>query len=152
MGFGGYYGECALLMMNNALFEGLVFDERDEPLKAGYVGDEAVYILDDDGFKKHITAQKIDRAIFSEITGLIKGHEDRLSDQAASMLGTEDVFSKALIEQQLKNIDGQFNELLKNGIPSEMRAYLGMSGFKVIVDHHGDILEFRAAGSPPIDE
>lgn len=138
-------------MMRNALFEGLIFDEHDVPLKAGHVGEEAVYILDDDGFNKHISAEKIDRAIFGQIADMIKGHEDILTDQAANMLGTEDVFSKAIIEQQLKNIDSQFTELMRTGIPSEMRAYLGMSGFKVIVDHHGDIQEFRAAGSPPID-
>jgi len=27
-----------------------------------------------------------------------------------------------------------------------MRAYLGMSGFKVIVDYHGQVLEVRPGG------
>lgn len=35
-------------------------------------------------------------------------------------------FTKAAIEQQLKNIDKQFEQLMEVGIPEDMRAYLGM--------------------------
>lgn len=138
--------------MRNALFEGLVFDEKNEPLKAGHVGEEAVYILDDDGFFKHLPAEKIDRAILAEIASMIKGHEDLLTDQAASMMGTEDVFSKAIIENQMKDIENQFSQLADIGISEDMRAYMGMTGFKVIVDYKGEVLEFRVAGQSPRDE
>lgn len=138
-------------MRKNALFEGLVFDELDKPLATGHVGDEGVYILDDDGFKRHISAEKIDREILAQIAGMIKGNEDMLTDQAASMMGTEDLFSKAMIGNQLKNVESQFDELLRTGIPEELRAYMGMTGFKIIVDHHGEIVDFRAAGAAPED-
>jgi len=138
--------------MRNALFEGLVFDEKNEPLKSGHVGEEAVYILDDDGFKKHVQAEKIDRAILAEIARMIKGHEETLTDQAASMMGTEDVFSKAIIENQLKNFEGQFSQLAETGIPEDVRAYMGMTGFKVIVNYQGEISDFRVAGQSPGDQ
>jgi hypothetical protein len=57
------------------------------------------------------------------------------------MLGQEDVFTKAAIEQQLKNIDKQFDQLMQAGIPEDMRAYLGMVGFKVIINMHGEVLK-----------
>jgi hypothetical protein len=63
-----------------------------------------------------------------------------LSEQAAKMLGTDDIFSRAMLENQLKNIDQQFDALMNAGIPEEARAYLGMSGFKVVINVHGEIV------------
>jgi len=70
----------------------------------------------------------------------IEGNEELLSEQAAKLLGTEDIFSKAMLEQQLKNIDQQFGTLLQVGIPEEQRAYLGMAGFKIVINCHGEIV------------
>jgi hypothetical protein len=78
----------------------------------------------------------------------MKGKEDLLSAQAAKMLGQEDIFSKAIIENQLKNIDQQFAALMQQGIPEEARAYLGMVGFKVVIDYHGEVLRVDQPGAP----
>jgi hypothetical protein len=67
------------------------------------------------------------------------------------MLGQEDVFTKAAIEQQLKNIDRQFGQLMQAGIPEDMRAYLGMIGFKVIINLHGEVLKVEQPGSAADD-
>ncbi len=56
------------------------------------------------------------------------------------MLGTDDIFSKAMLENQLKNIDQQFDAILKMGIPEESRAFMGMSGFKVVINVHGEVV------------
>ena len=77
---------------------------------------------------------------------LIEGHEDIISEQTAKMLGQDDIFSKALIENQLKNIDKQFDALLETGIPEEGRAYMGMMGFKVKINVHGEVLEVEQPG------
>ena len=127
--------------MKKALFGGLVFDEYDRVLETGKVGDEPVYIINDAGFKRHVPAEKIDSLILAEIKGSISGQENFLSQQAAKMMGANDVFSKALIQNQLKNLEKQFSHLMETGIPEDMRAYLGLSGFKVTVDYHGDLLE-----------
>jgi len=71
---------------------------------------------------------------------LISGNEDILSEQAAKMLGTDDIFSKAMLQNQLKNIDQQFENLLQMGIPEEGRAFMGMSGFKVVINVHGEVV------------
>jgi hypothetical protein len=134
-------------MPRQALFVGLVFDEFDRPLAAGLIGAEPAYILDDSGFHRFIPAEQIDRVILNEMKKLIQGNEGFLSEQAAKMMGAEDPFSKAMIENQFKHIDQQFDLLFEVGIPEDMRVYLGMTGFKVIVNYHGEVLEIRQGGS-----
>jgi hypothetical protein len=70
----------------------------------------------------------------------ISGNEDMLSEQTAKMLGQDDIFSKAMIENQLKNIDQQFENLMQTGIPEDGRAYMGMLGFKVVINVHGEVV------------
>lgn len=134
-------------MSRQPLFAGLVFDEADRPLGEALIGSEPAYVIDDAGFRRHVPAEQIDRVILNEMKKLIQGNEGFLSEQAAKMMGAEDPFSKAMIETQFKNIDKQFEMLFEVGIPEDMRVYLGMIGFKVIVDYHGDVLEIRQAGA-----
>ena len=109
-------------MRKQPLFAGLVVDEADRPAETAYVGDEPCYVVDDYGFRRHIPSEQVDRVVLSQIVGLMKGSEDLISEQTAKMLGQEDVFTKAAIEQQLKNIDKQFDQLMQAGIPEDMRA------------------------------
>jgi hypothetical protein len=134
-------------MPRQPLFAGLVFDESDRPADTAFVGDEPCYVVDDGGFRRHIPSEQVDRAVLSQIAELMKGSEDILSEQTAKMLGQEDVFTRAAIEQQLKNIDKQFDQLLQVGIPEDMRAYLGMIGFKVVINLHGEVLRVEQPGA-----
>ena len=134
-------------MLNQPLFAGLVIDESGNPAETGFIGSEPCYVINDAGFKHHIPAGQIDRAVLSQMAEMMKGSEDFLSEQAAKMLGQDDPFSKAIIEQQLKNIDKQFDTLMQTGIPEDMRAYLGMMGFKVIVNYHGEVVRVEQPGS-----
>ena len=134
-------------MPRQPLFAGLVFDESDRPVDTAYVGEEPCYVVDDGGFRRHIPSEQVDRTVLSEIASLMKGSEDILSEQTAKMLGQEDVFTRAAIEQQLKNIDKQFDQLLQVGIPEDMRAYLGMVGFKVVINVHGEVLRVEQPGA-----
>ena len=63
------------------------------------------------------------------------------------MLGQEYVFTKAAIQQHLKNIDKQFDQLLQAGLPEDMRAYLGMMGFKIIINVHGEVIKVEQPGA-----
>jgi len=134
-------------MPKQPLFAGLVVDEADRLAETAYVGDEPCYVVDDYGFRRHIPSEQVDRVVLSQIAGLMKGSEDILSEQTAKMLGQEDVFTKAAIEQQLKNIDKQFDQLLQAGIPEDMRAYLGMVGFKIVINVHGEVLKVEQPGT-----
>ena len=102
-------------MPRQPLFAGLVVDESDRLAETAYVGDEPCYVVDDYGFRRHIPSEQVDRVVLAQIAGLMKGSEDILSEQTAKMIGQEDVFTKAAIEQQLKNIDKQFDQLMQAG-------------------------------------
>lgn len=134
-------------MPNTPLFTGLIVDENGKPVASGLIGSQPAYVVDDDGFKRHIPAEDVDRAVLNQMAELMKGSEDLLSEQTAKMLGQDDPFSKAMIENQLKNIDKQFDTIMQTGFPEEMRAYLGMMGFKVIINYHGEVLRVEQPGS-----
>ena len=127
-------------MPRQPLFTGLVFDESGNPAESTLVGDEPCYVVDDAGFRRHIPSEQVDRQVLNQFAEMMKGSEDFLSEQTAKMLGQEDVFTVAAIQQQLKNMDKQFDQLLQVGLPEDMRAYLGMMGFRVIVNVHGEVL------------
>jgi hypothetical protein len=128
------------------LFAGLVVDEFDNPVGTTHVGDEPMYVVDDAGFRRHIPSEQVDRAVLQQMADMIEGHEDELSKQAATMMGQDDLFSQAILENQLLNISERFDELLQMGIPEEGRAYLGMTGFKVRINLHGELLEVVQPG------
>jgi hypothetical protein len=130
-------------MASHAIFEGLVFDEYDRPVEVVYIGEEPCYVVDDNGFRRHIPSEQVDRQVLDKMRELVEGHEDLLSEQTARMLGQEDIFSKAMIESQLKNIEQQFDALFETGIPEEGRAYMGMMGFKIKINVHGEVIEFE---------
>ncbi len=126
--------------MRQPLFAGLVIDENDNLVETTFVGDEAMYVVNDAGFRRHIPAEHVDRQVLNLMKEQISGHEDLLSEQTAKMLGQEDIFSKAMIESQIKNIDKQFEQLFNTGIPEAGRAYMGMMGFRVVINFHGDVI------------
>ena len=79
---------------------------------------------------------------------MVKGSEGLISEQTARMLGQEDIFSKALVEQQLKNMYQQFDALMQQGIPEEGRAYMGMLGFKIVINLHGEVVRIEQPSAP----
>ncbi len=135
-------------MSREPLFAGLVVDEYDRPVEVGQVGGEPCYIVDDDGFRLHIAAEQVDRQVLHYLRSLVAGHEGLLAQQAAQMLNIEDPFSLAALEQQFKNLDEHLEPLLQMGLPDEVRAYLGMAGFRVRINIHGEVLEVLLPGMP----
>ena len=128
-------------MSKQAVFKDLVYDEFGQPVSTGWIGSEPCYIVNDDGFKRHIPAEDVDRQVWQYMQEQIEGNEDLLSEKAAEMLGQEDIFTLAALQNQLKNMDAQFDQLAKVGIPEESRLYMGMIGFRIIISIHGEVLE-----------
>jgi hypothetical protein len=139
-------------MAQKAVFAGLIVDENNEPVQTTYVGNEPMYVVNDAGFKRHIPSEQVDRQVLEFMQHQIEGHEDILSEQTAKMLGQEDIFSMAIIQNQLKNIAQQFETLLKTGIPEDGRTYLGMMGFKIVVNVHGEIVKVNQPGVTSDDD
>ena len=143
------------MVMNMAaepLFKGLVSDEFDRPVATATVGDEPCYVIDDAGFMRHVPSRPIDLEILRSLFKQIKGNENMIADQAAKMTGQDDIFSHAILEASLKNIDNQYELMLEHGIPEETRAYLGLMGFRVVLDIHGEILKVEYPSAPPSDQ
>ena len=139
-------------MAQKAVFAGLIVDENNEPVQTTYVGNEPMYVVNDAWFKRHIPSEQVDRQVLEFMQHQIEGHEDILSEQTAKMLGQEDIFSMAIIQNQLKNIAQQFETLLKTGIPEDGRTYLGMMGFKIVVNVHGEIVKVNQPGVTSDDD
>ena len=128
-------------MAKNALFTGLIIDELDHPVEVERIGQETYYVVNDAGFLRHIPSEDVDRQILKSFTDQISGNEDYLSEQAASMMGKDDIFTIAILRSQMKNIDQQIDTIFESGIPEDVRAYLGMMGMKITINYHGEIID-----------
>ena len=127
-------------MTNRAVFEGLVFDENDCVLEVSYVGSDPCYVINDAGFLRHIPAQQVDTQVLDVMREQITENKDLISEQTAKMIGQDDIFTHAIINNQLENIDDQMNHLMEQGMPESGRSYLGMLGFKIVVNYHGEVV------------
>ena len=117
-------------MTGKAVFEGLVFDENDNVLDTTYVGGEPCYVINDAGFMRHIPAQQVDTQVLDVMRKQITENKDVISEQTAKMIGQDDIFTHAIINNQLENIDDQLNHLMEHGMPESGRTYLGMLRFQ----------------------
>lgn len=131
------------------LFKGLVSDENDRPVETALVGSEPCYVINDAGFLRHVPSRPIDLQILKSFGQQIEGNEDLLADQASKMMGADDLFTHAILESQLKNLEQHYETILELGIPEETRAYLSMMGFRVTVDIHGEITNIEFPSAPP---
>ena len=127
-------------MTGKAVFEGLVFDENDNVLDITYVGGDPCYVINDDGFMRHIPAQQVDIQVLDVMRIQITENKDVISEQTAKMIGQDDIFTHAIINNQLENIDDQLKHLMEHGMPETGRTYLGMLGFKIVVNYHGEVV------------
>jgi len=135
-------------MAAEPLFKGLISDEFDHPVDTAIVGSEPCYVIDDAGFKRHVPSRPIDLEILRSLFKQVEGNEDIIAAQAAKMTGQDGIFSHAILEASLKNIDKQYEFLLDHGIPEETRAYLGLMGFRVVLDIRGNILKLEYPSAP----
>ena len=135
-----------------AIFSGLIVDDADQFVETTILGGEAFYVIDDDGFQRHIESEPVDREILTRIFALMEGQEEYISENAMKMLGQEDIFTKAAIEQSLKKMDEQIDALLKIGLPADTLTWLGMMGFRVTINYHGEVLEISQPGMIDPDE
>ena len=139
-------------MPSKPLFSGLVFDENDRLVDTTFVGQEPCYVVDDEGFNRHIPSELVDRQVLNKMHEFIEGHEEIISEQAVKMIGQDDIFTRAIFLEQLKNIEQQFDQLIESGLPEESITYMGMTGFKVIINHHGEVIEVEQPGLIADDE
>jgi hypothetical protein len=141
-----------MVMVTHAVFNGLVIDENDQVVGITYVGDEPCYVVNDAGFKRHIPSADVDRQVLKSMVEMIKGNEEALGEQTAKMLHADDIFTRAMIQNQLKQIDQQIDKIMEMGIPEEGRAYMGMMGFRIVINRHGEVIRIEQPGRMSEDD
>jgi hypothetical protein len=127
-------------MSRVAVFAGLVVDEYDNPVDVVYVGSIPHYVVDDDGFLRHILAEQVDRQVLSSMQENVMENREAIIAGMLEYLGKEDLFTKAAIEMSLGQMDENMEQLLNIGIPEETRQWLGLMGFRVVVNVHGEVI------------
>lgn len=135
-------------MGNKAFFTGLIYDENENLIESVTIGNDDFYVVDDCGFKRHIDSREVDEKIIRLFTDQIGGNEEYLANAAANMTGKNDLFSMAMFKNSLMNIDKEIEAMFRQGPPPGLSEFLGMSGFKVHIDIHGNITNVNMPAVP----
>ena len=88
-------------MAQHALFAGLIYDEANNLVETAFVGTEAHYVVDDNGFRRHISTDEVDRQILSVFLEQLEDHKDMAVNQILNMMGKDDLFTKAAVDASL---------------------------------------------------
>lgn len=133
-------------MARQALFEGLVYDEQGEPVTTAIIGNEAYYVVNDNGFRRHIDSEVVDRQVLGIFLEQLEDNRDLAVEQALNMIGQDDLFTKAAIDASLRNID--MNQIIAQGIPEQARNMMGMLGFRIVINLHGEVVKLDQPAAP----
>ena len=133
-------------MTQQALFKGLVYDEREIPLETVVIGSEAFYVVDDNGFLRHVEADEVDRHVLTIFLSHLEENKDMAVEQALRMIGKDDLFTKAAVDASMRNID--LDKIIEQGLPEQARNMMGMLGFRIIINHHGEIIRIDQPTAP----
>lgn len=129
-----------------AFFEGLVETEEGLPVTVREVGGVSYYVIDDQGFLRHVEAAEVDRPVLAQFLAQLKEHQDEASEAMLRMLGQDDLFTKAMVDASIRNID--LDQVLSLRLPDEARQWLGMLGFRVVINIHGEIVRVELPAAP----
>ncbi len=126
-------------MAGSAMFAGSVVDEDGNAAEVAFVGENACYVVNDDDFKRHIDAELVDRQVLRFMRGQVEDQRDVAVDAMLNMMGKDDIFTKAAVESSINNIEDSVGQ----PIPEDARQYLGMLGFRIIIDFHGNVVDME---------
>ncbi len=130
----------------HALFAGLVVSEQDELVEVAYIGAVPHYVILDDGFRRHVEAEVVDRQVIQLLRQQILSNRELVTQGMLAMLGKDDLFTKAMIDASIQNLERHIDVLFEHGLPEDTRTWLGMLGFKVVVNVHGEVVRLDAPG------
>jgi hypothetical protein len=126
-------------MARTAMFPGLVFDEAGNPAEIAYVGEDACYVVNEDDFRRHIDAAQVDRAVLRFLREQVEDNREIAVQSMLEMMGQDDVFTKAAVESSINRMEDNVGQ----PIPEDARQWLGMLGFRIVVDIHGNVIEVQ---------
>ncbi|HEC34837.1 MAG TPA: hypothetical protein ENI37_09045 [Chloroflexi bacterium] len=127
-------------------FAGLVYNEEGRPAQATEVGGEPFYAIPDGDFLRHVEAIEIDRQVVARLKERLLAMKDVVVEGVMQMIGSNDPFTRAAIEMNLENMD-RILELEPETVNVEdLRLWLWMIGFKVVVNVHGEVVRVELPG------
>jgi hypothetical protein len=133
-------------MALNALFNGLVYDEFDNLVEVSHIGTDAHYVVDDAGFHRHINAEDVDRQVLEVLLQQLEDNKDLAVEQALNFLGKDDLLTKAAVDASMRNVN--IEQILKQGFPAQARDMMGMVGFRIIINYHGEVVRIDQPAVP----
>ena len=133
-----------------AFFEGLVETEDGAKVETALIGGEDFYVIDDQGFRRHVEAAAIDRVVLSQFLEQMQEHRSEASQVMMKLMGSEDLFTKAAVDSTLKNINVE--QMLGHALPPDARQWLGMLGFRIVIDYHGDVIRVDMPAAPEMGD
>jgi GGDEF domain-containing protein len=131
-----------------AIFAGLIQNEAGEPVEVAYLGGDAFYVIPDGDFRRHVEAIQVDEEVLRRLREQFEGIEDQIAAGVMKFLGQEDLFTKASIDMALKNFDQAF----RRADPEQWKPWLGMMGFLVVVNVHGEVVRIESPEQEIDDE
>ncbi len=133
-----------------AFFEGLVETEDGAKVETAIIGGEDFYVIDDQGFRRHVEAAAIDRIVLGQFLEQMQEHRNEASQVMMRLMGSEDLFTKAAVDSTLKNIN--VDQMLGQTLPPDARQWLGMLGFRIVIDYHGDVIRVDMPAAPDMGD
>ena len=135
-----------------AVFDGLVFNEEGQPAVVDRVGDEPCYVVLDADFRRYVEAETIDRQVLEWLYEQIVSNRDLVTQGTMSLLGKDDLFTKAMIDASIEDMDERIEELMSQGLPEGVRTWLGMMGLRIVVNVHGEVTDIQSPGIADVDD
>jgi len=129
-----------------AFFEGLVETDEGAPVSVAYVGDKSYYVIDDQGFHRHIDASEVDRVVLAQFLAQLQANRDEASKAMLQMLGQDDLFTKAMVDSTLDHID--LDQVINQRLPLEGQQWLAMLGFRIVINLHGEVVRIDLPAAP----
>jgi hypothetical protein len=139
-------------MSLRALFEGLVINPEGQPVAVASIGGAAQYVVPDGGFNFHIDAENVDREVLRQLGEQIAANREAVTEGTLKIIGQDDLFTKAMIDASLNNLESNFTRLVEQGLPEETRTYLGMLGFHIVLNYHGEVVRIDQPGIAAADD
>jgi len=131
-----------------ALFAGLVYNEKGEPAELRYIGGVAHYAIPDDGFMRHVEASAIDSAVLGMIKEQITSMQEEVVRGMLAMIGKDDIFTKAAIDASIRNLESN----VRHSDPNQWLPWLRLLGFRIVVNVHGEVVQLIYPEQPSGDD
>lgn len=126
-------------MASTAMFAGLVVDENGRPAEVATVGSAACYVVYDEDFKRHIDAAHVDRQVLRFMREQVDDNRPLAVGAMLDMMGKDDLFTKIAVESTIDHME----EAVGQPIPEDARQWLGMLGFRIVIDFRGDVIDIQ---------